>query len=103
MSRISFTISVPTVVKPFYVFAKLGGGVDGFWIEHGYRDAAQEIKDRRYCDTGGTSQFGSSETVCDDTECHVRITHLDDSEVVLAIYGYEFEQANRITSPIAWT
>ena len=59
--------------------------------------ALREIEARRYSDVTGTNKIGSTETVYDDTGRRVRITHLDGSDVVLANYEYEFDQANRIT------
>jgi RHS repeat-associated protein len=74
-----------------------GGEVDDARIEYDFDAALREIEARRYSDVTGTNQIGSTETVYDDTGRRVRITHLDGSDVVLANYEYEFDQANRIT------
>ena len=74
-----------------------GGEVDDARIEYDFDDALREIEARRYSDVTGMNQIGSTETAYDDTGRRVRITHLDGSDVVLANYEYEFDQANRIT------
>ena len=77
-----------------------GGEVDDARIEYGYDDALRETEARRYSDIDGTNQIGSTETAYDDTGRCVRITHLDGSDVVLANYEYEFDNANRITQQV---
>ena len=46
------------------------------------------------------NQIGTTETAYDDTGRRVRITHLDGSDIVLANYEYEFDNANRITRQV---
>ena len=77
-----------------------GGEVDNARIEYGYDDALRETGARRYSDTDGTNQIGSTDTAYDDTGRRISITHLDGSDVVLANYEYEFDNANRITQQV---
>ena len=74
-----------------------GGEVDDARVEYGYDLALRETDARRFSDVTGTNQIGRSETAYDDTGRRVRITHLDGSDIVLANYEYEFDNANRIT------
>ena len=74
-----------------------GGEVDEARIEYDYDLALRETEARRYSDVDATNLIGRTETVLDDTGRRIRITHLDGSDIVLANYEYEFDQANRIT------
>ena len=67
------------------------GEVDDARIEYDFDAALREIASRRYSDVAGTNQIGGTETAYDDTGRRVRITHLDDSNIVLANYEYEFD------------
>ena len=77
-----------------------GGEVDDARIEYDFDAALREIEARRYRDTDGTTEIGSTETVYDDTGRRISITHLDGSDLVLANYEYEFDNANRITRQV---
>ena len=78
----------------------LGGEVSDARIEYSYDDALRETEARRFSDATGTNQIGRTETAYDDTGRRLRITHLDGSDIVLANYEYEFDNANRITRQV---
>ena len=77
-----------------------GGEVSDARIEYSYDDALRETEARRFSDATGTNQIGRTETAYDDTGRRLRITHLDGSDIVLANYEYEFDNANRITRQV---